>query len=154
MSPHRLGGHALIAAAPLSPQHTALLLLGAEKYIARRAPVGPRPALEEAATLLRHARSAGAHVLHVRRLREGEPHREPGGHAVSGNRPRPAGLANGEAVIDFHGASPFADARLHEELSARGVEAVIVAGEMTPSSCSATANRRSPATTARSSPPS
>jgi nicotinamidase-related amidase len=130
----------VIAAAPLSPQHTALLLLGAEKYIARRAPVGPRPALEEAATLLRHARRAGAHVLHVRRLQEGEPHREPARNAVNGNRPRPAGLANGEPVIDTRGVSPFADTRLQEELSARGVETVIVAGVMTRSSCSATAN--------------
>lgn len=130
----------MIAAAPLSPQHTALLLLGAEKYMVRRAPAGPRPALEEAATLLRHARRAGAHVLHVRRLQEGEPHRQPRRHAVNGNRPRPAGLGNGEAVIDTRGVSPFVDTRLQEELAARGIEAVIVAGVMTPSSCSATAN--------------
>jgi nicotinamidase-related amidase len=130
----------VIAAAPLSPKHTALLLIGAEKYISRRAPVGPRPALEEAATLLRHARRAGAHVLHVRRLQDGEPARELRRHAVNGDRPRAAVLGTGEAVIDTRGASPFADTQLHEDLAARGVEAVIVAGVMTPTSCTATAN--------------
>ena len=130
----------MIAAAPLPPRHTALLMIGAEAYISRRADGAPRPGLQDATGLLHDARRAGAHVLHVRRVREGEPHREPRRRANDGDRRREAALATDETVIEAHGTSPFADTRLQQELAARGVEAVIVAGVMTPTSCSATAN--------------
>jgi nicotinamidase-related amidase len=130
----------VIAAAPLPPRHTALLMIGAEAYIDRRASGAPPPELEDAAGLLHHARGAGAHVLHVRRVQGGDPQREPRRHTGGKHRRRRAVLASDETVIDAHGASPFADTGLQRELAARGVEAVIVAGVMTPSSCSATAN--------------
>lgn len=128
----------MIATAPLFPQHTALLMIGAERYIARR-PVGPLPTLEEAAALLRDARRGGAHVVHVRRVPEGAPRREARRCRPASDR-RGTSLAAGEALIETCAASPFADTPLHEELIARGVEAVIVAGVLTPTSCAATAN--------------
>jgi nicotinamidase-related amidase len=129
----------VIAAAPLTPERTALLMIGAEKYLSRRPPAGPLPALNAAAALLRHARRAGVHVLHVRRILDGQPApevrlRPPGAD------PRRGAAVAGEAVLDVRGPSPFADTPLDEDLSARGVEAVIVAGVMTPTSCTATAN--------------
>lgn len=129
----------VIAAAPLTPEKTALLMIGAERYLGRRPPAAPLPALTAAASLLRHARRAGAHVLHVRRVMDGEaapavrvrPH-----DAGPGRR---AALA-GEPVIDARGPSPFAETRLERDLAARGVQTVIVAGVMTPTSCSTAAN--------------
>jgi nicotinamidase-related amidase len=129
----------VIVAAPLTPEKTALLMIGAERYLARRSPAGAPPALAAAGALLRHARRVGAHVLHVRRV--------PGDGPAPEVRLRPAGAdpgheaaLAGEAVIDARGPSPFADTPLDRDLAARGVEAVIVAGVMTPTSCSSAAN--------------
>lgn len=79
-------------------------------------------------------------MLHVRRVRAGEPHHDPRRYALEGDRRRGAILATGETVIDARGASPFAGTGLQRELADRGVETLIVAGGMTPASCSATAN--------------
>jgi nicotinamidase-related amidase len=129
----------VIAAAPLTPERTALLMIGAERYLSRRAPAGPLPALHAAAALLRHARRAGAHVWHVRRVLEGEAAPEIRLRPAGADPRRGAALA-GESVLDARGPSPFADTGLDADLAARGVEAVIVAGVMTPTSCTATAH--------------
>ena len=129
----------MIAAAPLTPERTALLMIGAERYLSRRPAAGPLPALDSAAALLRHARRAGAHVWHVRRVLDGEAAPVIRLRRAGADPRRGAALA-GEAVIDARGPSPFADTGLEADLAAWGVEAVIIAGVMTPTSCTATAN--------------
>lgn len=130
----------MIAAAKLSPHSTALLFLGAEGYLSRRTPVGAQPALLETVTLLRHARRAGAHVIHVRRVRDGESHQELQRYTVDGDHRRRAVVATGEAVIDTRAPSPFADAPVDAMLAALGVDAVVVAGLLSAISCAATVN--------------
>lgn len=129
----------MIAAAPLTPERTALLMIGAEMYLGRRQPAGALPALHSAAALLRHARRAGAHVWHVRRVLDGEEAPVIRLRPAGADPRRGAALA-GEAVLDARGPSPFADTGLEADLAARGVQAVIVAGVMTPTSCTATAH--------------
>lgn len=129
----------MIAAAPLTPERTALLMIGAERYLGRRPPAGALPALHSATALLRHARRAGAFVWHVRRVLDGEE--APVIRLrLAGADPRRGAALAGEAVLDARGPSPFADTGLEADLAARGVQAVIVAGVMTPTSCTATAH--------------
>jgi hypothetical protein len=45
----------VIAAAPLTPDRTALLMIGAERHLGRRPPAGALPALQPAAALLEAA---------------------------------------------------------------------------------------------------
>jgi nicotinamidase-related amidase len=134
----------VISAAPLAPEHTALLMIDLqEEYFVpggpNELPAGPE-ALEEAAGLLEEARRAGAHVIHVRHLsdhpvledfRPGTPRAEIRGEVAP---------AAGEAVIDKRLPSAFAGTALAEELAARGVEAVVIAGFMTATCCTATAH--------------
>lgn len=129
----------MIATAPLPPERTALIMLGAERYLARRSPAAPLPHLTAAAELLRDARRAGAHVVHVRRVPDGDPPPEVRLRPVGGDPRRGSALA-GERVINVRGPSPFADTPLDDDLAARGIDSVIVAGVMTPTSCTATAN--------------
>jgi nicotinamidase-related amidase len=129
--------------APLSPEHTALLLVGVqEEYLLRggpnELPDGPA-ALVRAAGLLHEARAAGIAVVHVRHLCDDPALHEfrPGSHRARIRpevAPRP-----GEIVIDKRLPSAFAGTRLDDELTAAGVEAVIVAGFTTTTCCTATA---------------
>lgn len=129
--------------APLSPEHTALLLIDLqEEYFLpggpNELPDGPA-ALRNAAALLDEARAAGVHVLHVRHLceyRTGDGFR-PGSPGAE-IRPEVA-PTSGEPVIDKRLPSAFAGTPLADELSARGVETVVVAGFMTATCCTATA---------------
>jgi nicotinamidase-related amidase len=129
----------VIATALLPPERTALIMIGAERYLARRQPAAPLPHLAAAAALLRDARRAGAHVLHVRRVQDGEDPPEVRLRPAGADPRRGAALA-GEKVVDVRGPSPFAEARLDRDLAARGVDAVVIAGVMTPSSCTAVTN--------------
>jgi nicotinamidase-related amidase len=129
----------VIATAPLPPERTALIMIGAERYLGRRHPVAPLPHLAAAAALLRDVRRAGAHVLHVRRVQEGEAPPEVRLRPAGADPRRGAALA-GEKVIDVRGPSPFSESHLDRDLAARGVDVVIIAGVMTPTSCTATTN--------------
>ena len=129
----------LIATALLPPERTALIMIGAERYLARRQPVAPMPHLAAAAALLKDARRAGIHVLHVRRVQEGETPPEVRLRPAGADPRRSAALA-GERVVNVRGPSPFAETRLDEELAIRGIDAVVIAGVMTPASCTATTN--------------
>ena len=129
----------MIATALLPPERTALIMIGAERYLARRQPVAPMPHLAAAAALLKDARRAGVHVLHVRRVQEGETPPRSACAPRAPIRAASAALA-GERVLDVRGPSPFAETRLDEELALRGIDAVVIAGVMTPASCTATTN--------------
>lgn len=134
----------MIASAPLDPARTALLMIDLqEEYLSpggvNELPAGA-PALGVAAELLAEARGAGAHVLHVRHVadhplseefRVGTPQVE--------IRPEVA-PADGEPIIDKRAISAFAGTTLEQELRERGVEAVIVAGFMSQTCCTATAH--------------
>lgn len=133
----------MISAAPLPPEHTALLMIDArEEYVAA---VGSPELLDGlsamamAADLLRSVRGAGAHVIHVRHMpeRPGGPPLRPGTTAIAIRtevEPLP-----GEPVIATRAAGAFAGTPLYRELADRDVEAVIIAGLMSADSCSATA---------------
>lgn len=128
----------------LDPARTALLMIDAQQeYFApggpNELPAGPA-ALARAAGLLEAARSAGAHVVHVRHIvdhpmaeefRAGSPEVE--------IRPEVA-PAGGEPVVDKRTVSAFAGTPLDGLLRERGVESVIVAGFMTQTCCTATAH--------------
>ena len=134
----------MITAAPLSPETTALLMIDAqEEYFApggaMELPTGPA-ALACAAGLLEGARTAGAHVIHVRHVTD-HPLAEEFRRGSSGVQIRPEVVPRpGEPVVDKQTPSAFAGTRLHEELVARNVSTVIIAGFMTPTCCTATAH--------------
>ncbi|MGD9570263.1 MAG: isochorismatase family protein [Thermoleophilia bacterium] len=117
----------MIATAPLDPDRTALLLIASPQ----EDPPGPPAAgLAGAAALVRRARAVGVHVVHVHHL-------PPAGNEGGGTSAAvPAGW---EAVVETRAADPFAGTRLQEELSARGVDAVVMAGPMTLDCCEAAA---------------
>lgn len=134
----------MIAAAPLAPDQTALLLVDLQEEYFRyggplQLPDGPA-ALREAALLLDWARRSGARVVHVRHVsahpwagefRAGSP-----GVQI---RPEVAPVS-GEPVVDKQTPSAFAGTRLREELEDMGVSTVVVAGFMTGTCCTATAH--------------
>jgi nicotinamidase-related amidase len=132
-----------VICAPFSPEHTALLLIDVqEEYFL---PGGPyelpdgRAALRRAAALLEEARATGVHIVHVRHLCE-HPAAEEFRPGTPGAEIRPeVAPASGEPVIDKRLPSAFAGTLLADELSVRGVEAVVVAGFMTGTCCTATA---------------
>ncbi len=119
----------MIAAAPLDPDRTALLLIASPSEEPLEASAA---AVVRAAALVRRAREAGAHVVHVRHL-------PPAG--TEGDGSPTAVPAGWEAVVEARAADPFADTRLQEELSSRGVEALVMAGPMTLDCCEATSRQ-------------
>ena len=134
----------MISAAALTPDQSALLLIDVqEEYFVPGGPLqlpGGPAALREAAVLLDWARRAGACVVHVRHVsshpwagefRAGSP-------AVR-IRPEVAPVS-GELVLDKHTPSAFAGTRLREELEARHISSVVIAGFMTGTCCTATAH--------------
>jgi nicotinamidase-related amidase len=118
----------VIATAPLDPGRTALLMIASPARPLADAPGAGL--LGRAAALLARARATGAHVVHVRHL--------PAGGAADGPSVAPAGW---EWVLDTPEADPFAGTGLAEDLGARGVEAVVVAGPMSLACCGATSSR-------------
>lgn len=128
----------------LDPPRTTLLMIDLqEEYLW---PGGPMelpdgvPALERAAALLDAARTAGAQVVHVRHIsdhpmaeefRAGSPQVE--------IRPEVA-PRDGEAVIDKRAVSAFMGTPLEELLQGSRAQAVIIAGFMTQTCCTATAH--------------
>jgi nicotinamidase-related amidase len=133
----------VISAAPLPPEHTALLMIdGHEEYVAA---VGSPELLDGlaaiamAAGLLTSVRGAGGHVIHVRHVpaEPAGPRLRPGTQAIairSQVEPLP-----GEPVIATRAAGAFAGTPLYRELADREVEAVIIAGMMSADSRTATA---------------
>ena len=134
----------MISTAPLPPGTTALLMIDAqEEYFtpggAMELPTGPL-ALSRAAGLLEGARRAGAHVIHVRHVTD-HPMAEEFRRGSTGAQIRPEVVPRpGEPVFDKRTPSAFAGTQLDEELAARGISTVIIAGFMTPTCCTATAH--------------
>lgn len=134
----------MISAAPLPPEMTALLMIDAQEEYFRpggpmELPDGPA-ALSMAAGLLEGARRSGAHVIHVRHVTD-HPMAEEFRRGSPGVQIRPeVAPQGGEPVVDKQTPSAFAGTRLDEELAARGVSSVIIAGFMTATCCTATAH--------------
>lgn len=115
----------MIATAPLDPERTALLLIVSPRSEPLERAAAP---LVRAAALLARVRQAGAHVVHVRHLPEGIDVLADSATAV------PSGW---EAVVESSAPDPFSGTRLQEELSSRGVDALVVAGPMSLACCEA-----------------
>lgn len=115
----------MIATAPLDPERTALLLIASPREEPLDGSAGP---LVRAAGLLARVRASGAHVVHVR-------HRPAG----AGGLPDPAAAvpSGWEAVFETTVADPFAGTGLQDELSACGVDTLVVAGPMSLDCCDA-----------------
>ena len=128
----------------LDPSRTALLMIDLqEEYFLpggpNELPAGP-PALERAAGLLRRAREAGAHVIHVRHLSDHPLDEEfQAGSPRAEIRPEVAPLDD-EPVVDKRMPSAFMGTQLEAILRERGCETVIIAGFMTQMCCTATAH--------------
>lgn len=115
----------MIATAPLDPDRTALLLIASPREEPLDRAAGP---LVRAAGLLARARAAHAHVVHVRHLPRGSDGISDSAGAV------PSGW---ETVLESSAADPFAGTRLEDELSSRGVDALVIAGPMSLDCCGA-----------------
>jgi len=126
----------VIAAAPLDPESTALLMIASPRD-AFSDPPGADP-MARAAALLARARATGAHVVHVRHVPESGPH-DGGESAAAAETTSAATVApiGWESVLDSRLPDPFHGTGLAEELGARGVVAVVVAGPMSLACCDA-----------------
>jgi len=128
----------VIAAAPLDPERTAILLIASPGAPFHGVP--DAPALDRAAALLARARATGAHVVHVRHLPAPVPGADEAAAARAGDPPSVA-PSGWESVLDSPHADPFAGTGLAEVLGARGVDAVVVAGPMSLACCDAAARQ-------------
>ena len=134
----------MIAAAPLTPDRTALLLVDVQQEYFRpggpmELPDGPA-ALREAALLLDGVRRSGARVVHVRHVSAHPWAGEFRAGSAAVRIRREVAPVSGEPVIDKNAPSAFAGTRLREELEAMRVSTVVVAGFMTGTCCTATAH--------------
>ncbi|WP_217923542.1 isochorismatase family protein [Miltoncostaea oceani] len=128
----------MIAAAPLDPERTAILMIASPGAPFHGVP--DAPALDRAAALLAHARATGAHVVHVRHLPGAAPGAGEAATALAGEPPEVA-PTGWESVLDSPHPDPFAGTGLAEVLGARGVQAVVVAGPMSLACCDAAASQ-------------
>lgn len=134
----------MMANASLDPSRTALLMIDLqEEYFTAGGPnelPGGTAALAEATALLGDARGAGAHVVHVRHVSD-HPMSEEFRVGTPQVEIRPEVAPEGdEPVVDKRAVSAFVGTQLEELLRAREVEAVIIAGFMTQTCCTATAH--------------
>ncbi len=117
----------------LRPRQTALLLVDLQReFLDGGLPVpGAQRVVEQAVRLLEWARQTGVQVVFVRQeaTSSGAPLFAPGSAGAElapGLMPR-----SDELVVTKSAAGAFSKTRLHEHLSSRGVEQLVVAGLMT-----------------------